>query len=193
VSDPKSSIPNDASVGVSLKSYFDEKLASLESRAMTKMDERDRRYDVMFASRDTAIAAALAAQEKAVAAALAAQEKAVAAAAESSEKAITKAETAQAGVNVRGNEFRASLDDYTKLMLPRVEADGRFKELRNLIDTNGILVEELRRFASRGEGTVTASEKARERSSWVIALLVTTGLSLIGMIGTWLFMLMNKK
>lgn len=188
---------DDFQTPISVKEYFEDKLASLENRIRIQMDERDIRYNAMFGSRDTAIAAALAAQEKAVTAAstasekavnaaLAAQEKAVSAAAEASEKAIAKAETAQHGVNERGNEFRKSLDDYTKIMMPRVEADGRFKELIDRADRISVLVEELRRAESRGEGGTGAVAASKQQSNWIIALVISSSIGIATVVVTYL-------
>lgn len=168
----------------------------------TIMDERDRRYESMFSSRDTALTAALAAAEKAVATAMTAQEKAVAAAAEASEKAISKAEIAQAGVNLRGNEFRASLDDYTKLMAPRTELEAKYEALRDKIETQmrtfvamleqnrlqsegsrAAIIEQingLRLANSRTDGTEIAAASAKDMAKWVAGLAIMTLLSLLG-------------
>lgn len=150
--------------------------------------ENDRRYSERFEGQERAVAAAMAAAEKAVAAAMAAQEKAISAALMASEKAIGKAQQAQEGVNMRQNEFRASLDDYTKLMLPRLEADASLKEIRNLIAVINSQVEELRRGASHGSGATEATAQARQSASRVTALLISTALSILGLLGTWAFL-----
>jgi hypothetical protein len=123
---------------------------------------------------------------------LTAMNDAVTSAFEASEKAITKAESAQKEYNARSNEFRQALDDQNKTMLPRSEAEARFKELRNLLDGQSGLVEELRRGAAGISGGTLESRTARQQSNWLIALVVTTVLSLIGMFGTFAFMLFGK-
>jgi hypothetical protein len=189
---------------VPLKAYFEEKLSALERTLTVKMDERDVRYGVMFASRDTAIGAALSAQEKAVStasaaaekavnAALSAAEKSVLSAAQASEKAISKAETAQQGVNERGNEFRKSLDDYTKIMMPRLETDQRFLAINKLLESQGALIEELRRGATRGLGASEERASVRQTSQWVIALVVSAVLGLAGVTIAWLVMSGGKR
>lgn len=192
----------ESTVIIGIKEFFSAKLADLEAKLTVKADERDLRYAAMFTSRDTAIAAALAAQEKATAtatlvsekavnAALAAQEKAVLVATESSEKAIQKAEVAQMGVNERGNEFRKSLDDYVKITMPRVEADSRFREIKDMVEKQALLIEELRRSESRGEGTEGSIAASRQQSNWVIALIVSTVIGVGTIIVTYL--LVNHK
>lgn len=176
--------PKGALLNVSLREHFDDKLAGLEARIKSQMDERDIRYLAMFASRDTAIAAALAAQEKAVTvassaaekavnAALAAQEKTVSTAAEASEKAIAKAEVAQMGVNERGNEFRKSLDDYVKNTMPRTEAQSRFDEVKTSQERTNALVEELRRSESRTEGGAGSRASSKQQANWLITLIIS--------------------
>jgi len=144
--------------------------------------ERELRYAQMFKSSETAVSAALAAQEKAVQAAF-----------ESSEKAIVKAEVAQQLYNVRSNEFRATLDDQAKMLLTRSEADVRFQQLKDLIDAQAKAIVILQRGESRTEGGSTAESNAKSQSQWVIVLVVTIGLSLLGGIGTLVFYLATKS
>jgi hypothetical protein len=87
------------------------------------VDERDRLYKERDESRKTAVDAALqAAKEKTSDAFIA------------SEKAIVKAEDAQREYNARSNEFRGQLDDQAKTLLPRNEADARFKAIEASIE-----------------------------------------------------------
>jgi len=92
-----------------------------------------KRLDQLRTADQLALVAALATAEKAVAAALAAAEKAVAAALESAEKAIAKAETAQQRVNETQNEFRGTLRDQARELMPRNETENLIRELRTLI------------------------------------------------------------
>ncbi len=95
------------------------------------MDERDQRYT----ERASASAAALKD-------ALAAQERLAAVMNDAARMAIDKAESAQRGVNERGNEFRGQLDDQAKLLMQRSEAlaeftriGQRFEDLKKEIET----------------------------------------------------------
>lgn len=99
----------------------------------SRVDERDRLYDVRFRAGETAVAAALAAQEKAVSAALNAQEKQTSTAFLASEKAIVKAEDAQREYNIRSNEFRGQLDDQAKMLMPRAEVAALFKAMEEKV------------------------------------------------------------
>jgi hypothetical protein len=75
-----------------------------------------------------------AAQEKAVGAALAAAEKAVAAALAAADRAVAKAEAASERRFDSVNEFRAALNDNTRTLIPRAEAEERFKGLTEKLD-----------------------------------------------------------
>jgi ABC-type transporter Mla subunit MlaD len=79
--------------------------------------------DTRFEAQDKAVTAALAAQEKAVAAALAAADRAVAKAENASEKRFE---------NV--NEFRASLNDQSRLLMPRSESEQAIRSITEKID-----------------------------------------------------------
>lgn len=79
--------------------------------------------DTRFEAQDKAVAAALSAAKEAVAAALAAQEKAVVKAEMASEKRFE-------GVN----EFRASLNDQSRLLMPRSEFEQVIKAMAEKLD-----------------------------------------------------------
>lgn len=172
-----------------IRAYFSLWLEQVEVRNA----ERDRRYEERFRSQETAVAAALAAQQKAVADALVAQEKLNVVVQQGSERAITKAEIAQQGVNERGNEFRQSLDDYTKLMLPRTESTvlldamaatiGELrKELTNLREELRKEIQSLREYRSVGEGKETAHSSDKLSSQWITGIIISVVLGGIGTI-----------
>jgi len=120
-------------------------------------------------------------KDMAVKAALASQEKAVAAAFHASEKAIEKAETAQTAYNARSNEFRAAIDDQSKLLLTRTEADVRFQQLREMSDTQGKEIVALRLAQSQGEGGSKATKEVRTNSQWLIGFLAGIAMFLLGL------------
>jgi multidrug resistance efflux pump len=132
-------------------------------------------------------------QQKALDAALVAAKAAVTAAFAASDKAITKAEEAQKDYNARSNEFRAALADQSKTFLARQEADARFQQLRDLIDAQKKEIVELQKAESRGEGSSTTSATSKTNSQWMIALLVSVVLVVLGWIGTVVFFLATKK
>ena len=103
-----------------------------------------RRVDGLFNAQETAVNAALVAQEKAVAAALAA-----------SEKAVNKAEVAQANVNSTQNEFRGTLRDQARDLMPRIETENLIRELRNLMGAQNEVIAGLRSRLDVGPPSLT--------------------------------------
>jgi hypothetical protein len=93
-----------------------------------------RRLDQLMAAERDRVNGLFQAQETAVNAALVAQEKAVAAALAASEKAVNKAEAAQARVNETQNEFRGTLADQARELMPRKETESLIREVRGLLD-----------------------------------------------------------
>lgn len=145
------------------------------------IEELDKRYDQRLQLNQVAVSTALSAQEKSVAAAF-----------EASEKAIIKAEIAQTAYNLRSNEFRAALDDQSKTFIPRIEADGRFQQLRDLVDSQLKQIIELQKSESRGEGGVNASNRAKSQSQWTIGTIITITLATISGISGWVLFLLGK-
>jgi hypothetical protein len=87
------------------------------------VDERDRLYKERDESRKTAVDAALqAAKEKTADAFLA------------SEKAIVKAEDAQKLYDQGHNDLLRKMDDQYRHMLPREEADAKFKSIEDKLE-----------------------------------------------------------
>ena len=84
------------------------------------LDERDRQYKQRFEDSEKAVNAALVAAKEAVNAALAA-----------AKEAVTKAETANEKRLDNVNEFRGQLKDQAATLLPRAEADIRFRSIEN--------------------------------------------------------------
>jgi hypothetical protein len=154
-------------VKVSLKAYFDEKVTALRDL----IEANDRRYSGQFESLEKLLSASILAQKEGVGAAFAA-----------SEKAIDKAEVAQTQYNARSNEFRATLDDQNRTMLPRIEADQRFTAIRELIDKGGEEVRALQRGESRGAGSADAISKAKQQSNWLITLVVTNVIAVLALL-----------
>ena len=74
------------------------------------------------------------------------------------EKAVAKAEASQKDYNARSNEFRAALDDQGKSMITRSEADQRFEQMHELIDSQAKLIGALQMNMSRGEGKQAVSD-----------------------------------
>lgn len=99
-------------------------------------DAGQRAIDIAFTAQQTGLNAALLAAKEAVATALAAAEKAVNAALISSAQAVQKAELASDKRFESVNEFRGTLSDQQRMLMPRSEVEVLVKSLQDKIDSN---------------------------------------------------------
>jgi hypothetical protein len=111
------------------------------------VDERDHRYEDRFRATDEKTSLALT----------------------SSEKAVSKAEIATEKRFDSVNEFRGQLKDQTATLLPRVEADAKFKNLEDKIEANKA-------------GSVVASR-------WTMDKVVIIAVAVVG----WVLLLWRSK
>jgi hypothetical protein len=88
-----------------------ERIGAVEQRILAVMDERDKRYEERFNSSQLAVDAAL----------------------NAAEKATTKAEGAAEKRFEAVNEFRATLSDQQRTLMPRSEAEQRLADLARQI------------------------------------------------------------
>jgi hypothetical protein len=96
---------------------------TLREHLETMLVERDKRYEQKFNDTKIAVDAALIAADKAVAAALAGQK-----------EAVTKAEVAAEKRFESVNEFRSTLSDQQRNLMPRVEVEIMMKSVAEKID-----------------------------------------------------------
>jgi hypothetical protein len=96
---------------------------SLRDYLESLISERDRRYEQKFNDTKIAVDAALIAADKAVAAALAGQK-----------EAVTKAEVAAEKRFESVNEFRNTLSDQQRNLMPRAEVDIITKSIADRLD-----------------------------------------------------------
>jgi hypothetical protein len=139
-----------------LDKLIGERLTALEKL----MSERDRRYDERFEAQKDAVQAALVAAKELTAAAFAA-----------AKEAISKSEVAQTAYNATHNDLTRKMDAQYKEMLPRQEADARFKGVEEKIS-------ELREFRSQYSGHEVQRVESRGTSQWA----VTAGIAIAGII-----------
>lgn len=162
-----------------LKSYFTQQLTDADTRTnehINELDRRtndhiedmDRRYEERYLASQTALQAALLAQkeafsinqiaaEKAVNTALAAAEKAVSAALAAADRAVAKAEMAADKRFEQVNEFRATLADQQRTLMPRAEVEVLMRAITEKIDLSLATVNSI--IAER-RGVTTASHEA---------------------------------
>lgn len=121
------------------------------------------------------------------------QESALSAALISTEKAINAAKEAQDGVNTKGNEFRASLEDYQKNMLSRNEARSEFKQIREAIQRNDTAIIALQVSHGQGTGESRALAKAAQQRNWIIGIIVACILNFIGITVGFIYFILQTK
>lgn len=130
---------------------FIEHYEKMKEEQMRNIENRFNNVDQRFEESKQNVANALVSSEKAVDKAFNTAEKAVTQALVaqkelsqtvqvSSDKAITKAEEAQKAYNVGHNDLARKMDDQYKLMLPRVEADSRDKNVEEKLKGHGELI-----------------------------------------------------
>lgn len=127
----------------------------------TLINERDRQYQQRFESQEKAVNAALIAAKEAVNAALSA-----------AQTAVNKAEIANEKRLDNQNEFRGQLKDQASTLLPRTEAEARFKAIE--VDLN------------RMNNAIIAGTGRFEGVQWLWGILGAIGGGIITIIGVGL-------
>lgn len=152
-----------AANGIPLREFFTNWIEQLEDF----QNERDRRYEDRWKDADRRYTEKFGALEKGVEAAFAA-----------SEKAISKAETATEKRFDAVNEFRGTLADQASNLLPRAEAeqrfrsqDARFDEFRNALGKLEVW---------QGERSGSHAQDARQsgQTNWLVGAFIA-GFALI--------------
>lgn len=96
----------------------------------------------------------------------------------SQEKAVIAAAEGQKRYDSTHNDLVRKMEG----MIPRNEADQRFAQFRELIEVQGKLISALQLTISRGEGGASVSAERKSQSNWIIALIIGTIISVIGML-----------
>jgi hypothetical protein len=99
-----------------------------------------------------------------------------------SEQAIAKSEAAQKAYNERSNEFRDALSDQAATLMPRAEAESRFRTLDAKNEDIKKDVIALRESHSESTGKESASDRDAGTVKWGIGIIVAIGLSLLSLI-----------
>ena len=124
------------------------------------IEANDLRYSQRFAAQSEALSAAFTAQQNAVNAALTA-----------ADRAVQKAETASEKRFDAVNEFRQSLNDQSRLLMPRAECEERLKSMKETVDKLETSVSQRR--------DITAGVKEGSKDSWGnIVVLISLIISL---------------
>jgi hypothetical protein len=107
---------------------------TLREYILTLIDANDIRYGQRFEASQSAINTALIAQQTAMQTALTAQKLAVDTAQAAADRAVTKAELAAEKRFESVNEFRDTLADQQRTLMPRTEAELLIRQLAEKID-----------------------------------------------------------
>lgn len=131
------------------------------------IDTNDRRYEQRFNDTKIAVDAALIAADKAVAAALAGQK-----------EAVTKAEVAAEKRFESVNEFRSTLSDQQRMLLPRLEAEVKFVNVEKNFDAMTKEISSLRESRAVHSGKETGI-----KDFWaLLAGLIGIGMGLVSLL-----------
>lgn len=143
---------------VPLRDYLSSRIDQLRSELLDRIELLDRQQSQLLDERDRQYAQRFGAQQEAVQAALQAAKEAVANALSAAKEAVTKAEDASNKRFEGVNEFRKSLDDLSRLQMPRSEAEAIF----------GTLNEKVANLTSRLDNLRSQGQGASELWGWII-------------------------
>jgi hypothetical protein len=133
------------------------------------IEANDLRYSQRFAAQSEALSAAFTAQQNAVNAALTA-----------ADRAVQKAETASEKRFDAVNEFRQSLNDQSRLLMPRAECEQMLKAMKETVDKLETSVSQRR--------DITAGVKEGSKDSWsTMAAIAAIFISVLAVIVSAVF------
>lgn len=159
--------PNDATWPPTIVEYVNGKVDAVERASTARFESQEKAVVAALAAQEKAVSAALDSAQRAVAKAeyaneqkfqalektitawLASQEKAVAAALDSAQRAVSKAEAANEKRFEGVNEFRSTLSDQARLLMPRSEAEQASRMTAEKID---LLTQRLNARDEQGRG-----------------------------------------
>lgn len=176
--------PVHAHGGWTLQTLHDHVLELLKA-AKALEDERFRAQDLSRETTDKAVTQRFADFDKAINAALAAAEKAVNAALVAQNTAVSKAEEASNKRFDGVNEFRAALTDQSNTMLPRAEAEQRFKGMDERLSR-------IEKLSAEREGAKGQHKVNINQSQWVIGAVIGVVMGLITTAAVVIAELMRK-
>lgn len=140
---------------------YGQRFDELRSALLTQNEAQQAAIQAALAAAEKAVTAAFAAQQTAMQTALTSAEKAVNAALEAAERAVLKAEAASEKRFEGVNEFRETLADQQRTLLPRAEAEIRFHALD----------ERLAQLATRQDKSEGAKSGSRDGWGWAVAAI----------------------
>jgi hypothetical protein len=140
---------------VSIREHIEVLIAANDLRYKERFESQQKAAEIAFNAQATAMQTAFLASKSAVDQAMASAEKAVAAALAAADRAVTKSEDAANARFASINEFRGTLSDQQRTLMPRAEAELLFKTLSDKIEL--LTVEQKRMEGSKNGVILTIS------------------------------------
>lgn len=110
--------------------------------------------------------------------------------------ALDKAEELLKEYKEGSNEWRQTVAAQRDEFVPRLEAKADLRELRTLIEVNSKVMADLQQSVSkivnRSEGGESMNAKMKAQSQWIIGLMVTSVLSMLGMLASFAYNLIHR-
>jgi len=160
--------------GPTLRTYVETRFNLLMESVQHSMEEMELRHQQRFEASEKAIALGFSGQKLAVDAAFAAQREAITAALAAADRAVTKAELATEKRFESVNEFRGTLDNQQRTLIPRSEVDvlvkGLEEKISNVTKVTDKLESDVRERKSEARGVKDGYGWAAAALMLVIAL-----------------------
>jgi Flp pilus assembly protein TadB len=162
-----------------LLEYLKTLIESNDTRYGQRFEAQQVATNAAFVAQTTAMTTAFAAQKVAIDAAFAAQKEAVNAALAAADRAVSKAEIASEKRFDNVNEFRGTLADQQRTLMPRAEAELLFKTLSDKID---ILTQESKGNSGQRIGSHETAGNFFAVGAIIVAIVATLVTSLIAIV-----------
>jgi len=143
-------------------------IASNDLRYEQRFEASQKALDLGFSGQKSAVDAAFAAQKSAIDAAFSAQKEGISAALAAADRAVNKAELATEKRFESVNEFRGTLDNQQRTLIPRSEVDVMVKGLEEKISNLVKLLDELR---NRERAQDSASKGVRDGWGYAVGVI----------------------
>lgn len=146
-------------------------LAALDARMTERHEAAQKAIELAFSAQKDDIQAAFMSQKEALSTAFLAQKEAVNAALASADRAVSKAELASEKRFESVNEFRATLADQQRTLMPRSESEANNRALSEKLDTNVQVLTD--KIAANTRALTTSHDvKTGEKFGWQYAVAV---------------------
>lgn len=155
----------------------------IKEHILSVIESNDKRYTEHFSNLEKLVDLGSTDQKEAVSAAFKAQQEAVNAALAAAKEAVNKAETAAEKRFASVNEFRSTLSDQQKNLLPRIEAETKFEYYTKSIDKLYNEIAILREYKSAGKGKEEGIKDVWGIIAGVVGICIAMCALLLGFFG----------